>query len=184
MMKHAITLAVAALFAITATPLAAQNDSKLGSFFRQVGERATGMNLSDELIISMPPELARCVGINEVCATADTATGDVTVTLSVEATRSHRGCRLKLGCEPSDHATDTKGKRYALTLPESQEEKEQSLDHAAPVIFQFIVKGLPKESKMIEMLSLAFRLSTKRDTMCSTDKGMYPITVRNVKIEN
>lgn len=183
-MKKSVLIMATVLSLLAINPLSAQEPAKkksgLGSFFRNIGERATGMNLSDELIVSMPPELAERVEVLDVVGEGNLASGEVLVTVSVRLV-GHEG-QLALGGEKSDYATDAASQRMSLSPRDSCSVGMKHLGADSPYHFEFVVQGVSRNLKHFEMMSLGYVYSDRQRSLDSQGGRMAPLTVRNIPI--
>ena len=183
-MKKTILLITLALIGATASPLAAQQPTKkkggLASFFRNLGEKATGINMSNELLLSMPPELASRMEILDVKGQGNAASGEVLVTVSVRLT--HSDARLSLGGEKSDYATDAKGTRFEVSPRDKRSEGLQELGVQGQRNFEFVLKDVPAGLDHMEVMTVAFNYASREKTFNSGSTKVDPVTMRNIPI--
>lgn len=119
-MKKLIVMAVLAVF--TAGSVMAQNDSvpaegkkkgSFGSFIKKMGERATGINMTDEPFVVNP--LKSAIDVEFVGAYGDASTGEVSLVFKVKNKTyvSRASFGGSVGSTGNTTAFDSKGKSYS-----------------------------------------------------------------------
>ncbi len=181
-MKKVILMTILAIF--TAGSIMAQNDSvpeegkkkggKFGSFIKKAGERATGINMTDEPFVVNP--LKSAVDVEFVGAYGDPATGEVSIVFKV-MNKTYSKAMTFGGNLDKTAAFDKSGKTYTTNLS-----KGQYLDAPKGIWTEIQLVGKSKGAFLNVPESLAaFELINMYCYVDANNRGL--IEFRNIPIQ-
>lgn len=157
-----------------------KKQSKFGSFIRRVGESATGINMSNELFVSFDMKAQTAAQILEVACEGNPASSELLVTILAKAKKN--GATMGLGSSRDDFAADAKGNRFSVNARNNKSKGHLDLLVDVPTRYEFVVKDVPADLAVLEVLSLGFYIITP-DFRISDGPEIEPVQIRNIPIK-
>lgn len=154
--------------------------SKFGNFMRRLGESATGINMSNELFISVDPKARLYADILLIECTGDPQTGNVVLTLGVKAKQNGVTTTLgkKGGGQDAVQAFDAKGNTFECSI--LSDCSRVDCPAGVPVQFKYAFQNVPASLPVIECVTMDYRISGEDGFVGTGDGG--PMQIRNIPI--